>query len=87
MIWKSYILEIYRANGFPSCWVKSQDYLKILSDQIHHTIAELFPEGNAIFHTVKIVSEWHKEHSSEVEDLFWPPLSRDLNIMKIYGVF
>lgn len=44
--------------------IKSQNYLKILSNQIHPMFVELFPEGNAIFQddnapidTAKIVSE------------------------------
>ena len=44
--------------------IKSQDYLKILTDQIYPMVTELFPEGNAIFqddnasiNTAKIVSE------------------------------
>ena len=69
--------------------IKSQDYLKILSDQIHPMVVELFPEGNTNFqddnapiHTAKIVSECHEEHSSEVEHLIWPPQSPDLNIIE-----
>ena len=69
--------------------INSQDYLSILSDQMHPMVAELFPEGNAIFqddnaplHTAKFVTEWHEEHSSEVEHLIWPPQSPDLNIIE-----
>ena len=52
-------------------------------------VAELFPEGNAIFpndnipiHTAKIVLKRHEEHSSEVELLIWLPQSPDLNIIE-----
>ena len=52
-------------------------------------VAELFPEGNSIFqgnniliHSVKIVSGWHEEHSSEVEHLIWSPQSPDLSIIE-----
>ena len=69
--------------------IKSQNYLKILSDQIHPMIMELFLGGNAIFqhdnapiHLAKIVSELHEEHSSEVEHLIWPPQSPGLNIIE-----
>ena len=52
-------------------------------------VAALLPEGNAIFqddnppiHTIKIVSEWYKEHSGEVEHFIWPPQFPDLNIIE-----
>ena len=71
------------------CRIKSQDYIKILSDQIYPIVEELFPEGDAIFlydnapiHTVRIVSEWQGKHSSEVENLIWLPQSLDLNIVE-----
>lgn len=69
--------------------ITSHDYIKILSDQIHPMVQELFTEGNAVFqddnapiHTARIVSEWHDEHSEEVEHLIWPPQSPDLNIIE-----
>uniref|UniRef100_A0A0L8GWG0 PDZ domain-containing protein n=1 Tax=Octopus bimaculoides TaxID=37653 RepID=A0A0L8GWG0_OCTBM len=67
----------------------SQDYLSILSDQIHLMVAELFLGENAIFqddnapiHRAKVVTEWHKKYSSEVEHLIWPPQPPDLNIIE-----
>ena len=50
---------------------------------------KMFSYRNVIFevngdpiNTVKVVIEFHKEHSSEVEHLIWSPKSRDLNIVK-----
>lgn len=69
--------------------INSQDYLGILSNQLHPMVRELFPEGDAIFqddnapiHTAKVVKAWHQEHTSEVEHLIWPPQSPDLNIIE-----
>jgi hypothetical protein len=69
--------------------INSQDYLGILSDQVHPMVSELFPEGNAVFqddnapiHTAKVVSAWHEEHSAEVEHLVWPAQSPDQNIIE-----
>ena len=73
--------------------IKNQKYLKVSSDQIHSFIAELFPEGNAVilddnapFHLAKIVSEWHEEHSGEVEHLIKLTHSPDLNIIEKFMV-
>ena len=63
--------ELYLGNhparSFIHGRIKSQDYSKILLDQIHRMVAELLPEGNTIFqddnapiHIAKIVSEWYE---------------------------
>lgn len=58
----------------------NQDYLTLLSDQVHPAVWELFLERNAMFQednasfdTAKFVSEWHEEHSREAEHYIGPP--------------
>ena len=74
--------------------IRNQDYLKILFNEIHPMVAVLFPEGNAIpqddnapINTAKIVSEWHEEHSSEVEHLPGHHTPQILILLKFYGTF
>ena len=69
--------------------INSRDYLRILSDQVHPMVRELFPDGDAFFqddnapiHTARIVKQWYDEHSDELEHLIWPPQSPDLNIIE-----
>ena len=80
-----YLLAIIYLHGR----INSRDYLEVLGNQVYLIVQLMFPEGNAIIqddnaliHTVRIVKEWHKEHSGEVEHLVWPPQSPDLNIIE-----
>ena len=52
-------------------------------------VQKFFSEGNTIFqddnapiHKAKVVTEWPKERSSEVEHLIWLLQSPDLNIIE-----
>ena len=65
--------------------INNQDYLEILSNQVHPIVQVMSPERNAIFqddnapiHTARFV----EEQSDEVEHLVWPPQSPNLNIIE-----
>ena len=67
--------------------INCQDFLEVLSCQVHPMVQVMLPEENALFqddddapiHTASIVMEWHEEHS-DVQHLVWPPQSPNLNI-------
>lgn len=68
----------------------SQDYLSILSHQIHHMWnyfrrETVFRDDTALIHRAKDITKWHEENSNGFEHLIWPPQSPDLNILKICG--
>ncbi|GBN39680.1 Transposable element Tc1 transposase [Araneus ventricosus] len=69
--------------------MKAENYLNIITDQLHPYMALVFPNGNGIFqqdnapcHKVRIVLEWFEEHTDEFHLMFWPPNSPDLNPME-----
>ncbi|GFU64159.1 transposable element Tcb1 transposase [Trichonephila clavipes] len=64
--------------------VKAAHYVNILGDQAHSFVQTSFPgecplyqNDNAPIHTAKIA-----EHEGEVDHLYWPPQSPDLNIIE-----
>lgn len=71
-----------------SSGINAHVYLITLSDQIHLLIPAMFTDVNAVsqndnaqIYTANIAVEWQKEHFSDVDHLFWPPQSPELNII------
>ncbi|GBN26380.1 hypothetical protein AVEN_94260-1 [Araneus ventricosus] len=69
--------------------MKAANYLNIIADQLHPYMAFVFPTGNEIFqqgnapcHKVRIVLEWFEKHTDEFHLMSWPPNSPDLNPME-----
>ena len=68
--------------------INRQDYLEVLSNQVHPMVQVTVPEGHTIFqdnnaplYTARIVKECHEEHS-DVEHHVWPPQYPNLNIIE-----
>ncbi|GBM91078.1 hypothetical protein AVEN_64791-1, partial [Araneus ventricosus] len=69
--------------------MKAANYLNIIADHFHPSMAFVFPTGNGIFHQdtapchkARIVLEWFEEHTDEFQLMSWPHNSPDLNPMK-----